>query len=123
MNGNVDYRDGARQDLIDIYRRLAREAGIRTADRFIASAEASFLRLAAMPGLGTRFELDNAIIGELRFLPLPSRFKKYLVFYRPVADGIEIARVLHGARDIHGILSEEFDPVADAGDEAEDVNE
>jgi toxin ParE1/3/4 len=24
----------------------------------------------------------------------------YLIFYRPISDGIEIVRVLHGARDI-----------------------
>ena len=24
----------------------------------------------------------------------------YLIFYRPVADGIEVARILHGARNI-----------------------
>ena len=25
---------------------------------------------------------------------------RYVVFYRPAADGIEVVRVLHGARDI-----------------------
>jgi toxin ParE1/3/4 len=25
---------------------------------------------------------------------------EYLIFYRPIADGIEIMRVLHGRRDI-----------------------
>jgi plasmid stabilization system protein ParE len=47
-------------------------------------------------------------LAELRFLPLFSPFAKYLVFYRPVANGIEIFRVLHGARDIEGILAGEF---------------
>jgi hypothetical protein len=30
------------------------------------------------------------------------------VFYLLTARGIEVIRVLHGARDIHGILAEEF---------------
>jgi hypothetical protein len=39
-----------------------------------------------------------------------------LVFYRAVpGGGIEVFRVLHGARDIHGILAEEFG-VEDADD-------
>jgi toxin ParE1/3/4 len=98
MKGVVHRRAGARQDLV----------GIRTADRFLAAAESTFQRLAGMPGIGTRYELENAAFGELRFFPVSSRFKKYLVFYRAVADGIEIARVLHGARDLPAILAEEF---------------
>ncbi len=37
-----------------------------------------------------------------------------LVFYRPFTDGIEVLRVLGGARDIHSILAEEFGGEADA---------
>ena len=52
------------------------------------------------------------------FFPV-SRFKAHVVFYRPVAGGIEIVRVLHGARDIDGVLAEEFgvDTEAEAGDD------
>jgi toxin ParE1/3/4 len=100
-------RRAARQDLVDIFRHYAREAGLRVADRFSAEAEAAFLRLAGMPGLGARYEHEHPALAELRFLPL-SRFPKYLVFYRPMTDGIEVLRVLHGARDIHGILAEEL---------------
>lgn len=32
---------------------------------------------------------------------------RYLIFYRPIAGGIEIVRVLHGSRDVDTILSEE----------------
>jgi hypothetical protein len=35
-----------------------------------------------------------------------------------IDDGIQIVRVLHGARDITGILAEEFSVADDAGDEA-----
>jgi hypothetical protein len=35
-------------------------------------------------------------------------------FYRPVADGIEVVRVLYGARDIDAILVEEFGIEEDA---------
>lgn len=108
MNGAIHRRVGARLDLVEAYRFYAREAGMSAADRFLAAAEATFTRLAAMPGIGTRFEAGNPAFGQLRFLPLPSRFDKFLVFYRALADGIEIVRVLHGARDIASILAEEF---------------
>jgi hypothetical protein len=44
------------------------------------------------------------------------------VFYRPVADGIEIVRVLHGARDIQSILTDEFAP-DDNEEDAETTND
>ena len=29
----------------------------------------------------------------------------YILFYRPMADGIELARVLHGAQDLRRLFS------------------
>ena len=75
--------------------------------RFLVEAEAAFERLAAMPGLGARYEPDHPVLADLRFLPI-SRYKSDLVFYRPLADGIEVLRVLHGARDLDRILADEF---------------
>jgi len=34
----------------------------------------------------------------MRVFPVKS-FENYLVFYRPIRDGIEVVRVIHGARD------------------------
>jgi toxin ParE1/3/4 len=34
-------------------------------------------------------------------------FERYLIFYRPIPDGIEVIRVLHGARDIDTIFERE----------------
>jgi len=39
--------------------------------------------------------------GDLRSFPVGN----YLIFYRPVETGIEVARVLHGARDLESILN------------------
>ena len=66
-----------------------------------------------MPGIGTRYDPEDRLYAELRFFPV-SRFKKYLVFYRPVAGGIEVLRVLHGARDLPSILAEDFGVMNDA---------
>jgi toxin ParE1/3/4 len=100
-------RPAADRDLVESYRYYARKAGLRTADRFFAQVEATFARLAKMPGIGTRYEPDEPLYADLRYFPV-SRFRDYLVFYRPLPDGIEVFRVLHGARDIQGILAEEF---------------
>src|SRR5439155_11946499 len=87
--------------------------------RFLRAAEATFARLAGMPGMGVRYEPHEPIYAGLRFFPI-TRYRKYLVFYRPTPGGIEVLRVLHGARDIHGILAEEFGVEDDAGDEVDD---
>jgi toxin ParE1/3/4 len=60
------------------------------------------------------YEPDNPALADLPVSPL-SRFKKYLIFYRQVAAGIEVVRVLHGARDIPSILEDHFGAATEDG--------
>jgi toxin ParE1/3/4 len=109
-------RLAARQDLVDIVYHYIREGTPATAHRFRTQAEATFQQLARMPGMGTRWEHEHQALAGLRFLPV-SGFKQFLVFYRPLADAVEIVRVLRGARDIHRILREEFGIEEDDSDD------
>ena len=34
-------------------------------------------------------------------------FGRYLVFYLPISDGIDVVRVLHGARDVDKVFGED----------------
>jgi toxin ParE1/3/4 len=88
----------------------------RAALRFLDAAEATFRRLAGMAGIGTRYNPEHPALSELRVFPI-SHFKNDIVFYRPLASGIEVVRVLHGAQDIHSILAEEFGIEDDTGDD------
>ncbi len=65
----------------------------RAADRLISAFEQKLRLLATMPALG-KGEFDLA--PNLRSFPVGN----YLLFYREVADGIQLVRALHGARDI-----------------------
>jgi toxin ParE1/3/4 len=107
MSKTIHRRQNVRQDLVDAFRYLARQAGFRVAHRFFTQTEATFTRLAGMPGLGTCYEHDHEALAGVRYFPV-SRFRNYIIFYRPAAEGIEIIRVLHGARDIASILLEEI---------------
>ncbi len=60
-----------------------------------------------MPGLGALYEAENPAFPEMRFFPIP-HFRKHLVFYIPISHGIDVVRVLHGARDISSILARDF---------------
>jgi toxin ParE1/3/4 len=65
----------------------------------------SFEQLARMPQLG-RMAKKIRTSEQLRMWLSPA-FRNYLIFYRELPDGVEIARVLHGARDIQRILENE----------------
>lgn len=114
MIGPIVRLPSALRDLDEAADYIRRQSSPERAIRFLREADATFQRLASMPGLGTGYEPGEPSFADLRVAPV-SRFKRYLVFYRPRAGGIEVLRVLHGARDVAGLLAEEFG--AGAGDE------
>jgi len=79
--------------------------------RFIESSEYTFSQLLQFPQLGKVQSSGKLLLHELRVFPVKD-FKNYLIFYRPVADGIEIIRVLHSSRDIPNLVdSDEHEPI------------
>ncbi len=93
----------ADRDLDDQAAYLAIEASLETALRFYDAASTSFDRIASMPGIGERWQSTNPRLTELRVWRVDG-FQKHLIFYRLADDGVEIIRVLHGARDIDSVL-------------------
>ena len=89
-------RPEAECDLDEIWWYIAQD-NPRNADSFLDRIQERFISLADFPQLGTgRDELKTG----LRSQPLGN----YLIFYFPLNDGIEVVRVLHGARDIGHLL-------------------
>ncbi|HAX79630.1 MAG TPA: type II toxin-antitoxin system RelE/ParE family toxin [Cyanobacteria bacterium UBA11372] len=69
------------------------------ADRFLNVITQKFELLAKFPNMGRRRdELSSA----LRSFPVDD----YLIFYRMVEEGIEIARVVSGYRDLEALFLE-----------------
>jgi toxin ParE1/3/4 len=80
----------AEEDLIDIWVYIAQN-NPSTADHLLDDLDTKGLLLADNPRLGpTRPD----IAPELRYFPVGS----YLILYREIAQGIEVVRVIHGAR-------------------------
>lgn len=99
----------ARQDLIELATYLYSVDPISDAsERLLTAAENAFARLAEMPGLGVAYSSVFGSQAGLRRWPVPG-FRNHLIFYRPTATGVEIVRVLHGARDIDAALMDEDD--------------
>jgi toxin ParE1/3/4 len=78
---------------------------IHAADRFLASAHATFKALARMPGMGRPRHFSPAWLRDLRSFRVQG-FENYLIFYRPITDGVEVFHVLHGARDLESSLEQ-----------------
>ncbi len=94
-------------NVVEIADYMAQVTSLAAADRFIAAADRTFEQLAGMPGIGTRYVPDEPAYAELRYFPVAG-FRNHLIFYRPTPDGIEVLRVIHGARDLGSILAEEI---------------
>jgi len=89
----------AAQDLDDIWFYIAQDS-VAAADRWIDVLLEKAKLLAEDPLIGrSRPEL----LPDIRSLPV----KSYMLYYRPVAAGIELVRVLHSSRDIDGALGED----------------
>src|SRR5687767_11389857 len=86
----------AEEDLQGISEYIAQRNPV-AAKRFLKYIRKTFATLAALPGLGAAWE--GTRIPDLRFWPLP-RYKNYVIFYCPINNGVEILRVVHGARDL-----------------------
>ena len=88
--------DRAEADLEECWLDIARK-NPRSATRFIETVLEKCDLLAEQPGIG---RLRNDLSPDLRSLVVG----RYLIFYRPLSEGIDVVRVLHGARDVEAVF-------------------
>jgi toxin ParE1/3/4 len=72
--------------------------------RFILAAKRDFDFLARFPRAGTLRGHVSRNLQGLRSWPIKG-FRNYLIFYQPIEDGVDVIRVLHGARDVDSIIA------------------
>lgn len=94
----------AEEDLEEIWSFVA-ERDVEAADRLIDEITGRFDHLLAYPEAG---RARHELLVNLRSLPV----KRYVIFYQPTDDGVEIFRVLHGSRDVQS----EFDSLIDSAE-------
>jgi len=94
----------AEEDLEEIWSFVA-ERDMEAADRLIDEITGRFDHLLAYPEAG---RARHELLVNLRSLPV----KRYVIFYQPTDDGVEIFRVLHGSRDVQS----EFDSLIDSAE-------
>lgn len=89
----------AAEDLIDIYSYIARRDP-QAATRMLLGLGRQIELLAERPRIG---RLRDDLRAGLRSWP----FRRHVVLYRTISNGIEIIRVVHGARDLAAVLAED----------------
>lgn len=97
--GRVLRRPLAREDILGVWDYIAEISGIEAADHWIEQLDVRLNLLATQPLMG---RLRNELAPGLRSLPSG----RHVVFYLPLHDGIEVVRLLHGARDIDAIFGD-----------------
>ncbi len=93
---NLIFSPRAEQDLTEVWDFIAQD-DIDAADRVRDDIEQKCQTLADNPGMG---RARDELALSLRSFPVG----RYIIFYRPIEDGIEVARILHGARDLRSIF-------------------
>jgi toxin ParE1/3/4 len=86
----------AEEDLVGIWIYIAAD-NPGAADRLLDEIESKAQLLAVNPELG---QARPDIADELRYLPVG----RYLILYRVIDRGIEIVRVVHGARRLEDLF-------------------
>ena len=93
MNRRFRLSHAASADLDDIWVYVAQEGSEGAANRLIDSIAERFSILLQMPQSGRK---RDEVRSGLRSHPVGS----YVIYYREMRTGIEIVRVIHGARDV-----------------------
>ena len=101
--GTIRIRADADADIDEIAQFIAND-NLDAGRRFYDAIAHDLSTLAANPRMGAKREARNPRLNGLRSWPV-SGFRNYLVFYIASDEGVDVLRVLHGARDL-GLLVE-----------------
>jgi len=86
----------AEQDLLEIWFYIAEDSPVN-ADRFLDKLDKKAIKLSEFTDIG----IDRPELAEdLKSFPVD----RYLIYYRVIKNGIELVRVLPGARDIRPLF-------------------
>jgi antitoxin ParD1/3/4 len=88
----------AARDLVKIWSYLKEQASQETAEHVESVIRERIVFLSENPGVGhRRHDLTDH---DVKFSPVYS----YLVVYRPDTEPLQVVSILHGRRDVEGIL-------------------
>jgi toxin ParE1/3/4 len=86
----------AKLDIFAIFGQIAAD-NFTAAEKWIDELDKTLSSLSQSPHIGEA--VDHLQTGLRRY-----SFRNYLLFYRPIENGIELRRVLHGARKVEDLF-------------------
>ncbi len=101
MANSFQLNDPAKDDLREVWLYFAQYSS-DSANKIMTEFIEKFKLLGENPNIGRRH--DGFVVG-LRSFP----HKKYVIFYFEIENGVEIYRVLHGARNIEDLFEDYFE--------------
>ena len=93
----VTRRPQAEADILEIWEYIAGDS-ISAADQWVDELHEKMSLWASQPLMG---RARDELVPGVRSLT----FGRYVVFFEPLPDGIDVVRVLHGSRDIDAIFT------------------
>jgi len=93
-----------RQDLIDVYRYI-HERNPRAAEKVFDAIERNIKSLLETPGVGHRWESSDPRLEGMR-VAVVTPYRNYLIFFRASPKGVDVYRLIHGARELGEIMDE-----------------
>jgi toxin ParE1/3/4 len=102
----------AREDVLEIWEHIAAD-NVGAADRMAKLFKKTLETLVRSPRVGATLSHLRA---GLRAFPV----RKYVVFFLPTDGGIDVYRVMHGARDWQTIITQPDWPEAPTDDNGDD---
>lgn len=105
MNQSISIRPQAETDLAEQFAYYMEKADAEIAEKFLSMVQYTAEGLLAQPGKGVKRLFRNPKLQHLRMYPVEG-FERHLIFYFEIENGVDIVRVLHGARDIPAVIEE-----------------
>jgi toxin ParE1/3/4 len=93
-----------RQDLIEIYRYI-HERDPQAADKVFEAIERNIKALLETPGVGHRWDSSHPRLEGMR-VAVVAPYRNYLIFFRAFPNGVEVYRLIHGARALEQIVDD-----------------
>ncbi|MFB8789190.1 MAG: type II toxin-antitoxin system RelE/ParE family toxin [Potamolinea sp.] len=99
MSNRCIFTVPASRDIESIIDYVADNTSLDAADKLLRKINKKCSTLANFPHMGRS---RDELLSTLRSLPIDN----YLIFYRPIEEGIEILRVVSGYRDLEVLFDE-----------------
>ena len=104
MSVKIRRRKQVAGDIVEIYRYIHARSPA-AADKVFDAIERSIKALLDTPRIGTYWNSPDPRLDGMRVTPV-TPYRNYLIFFRPTDDGVEVFRVLHGARNLPTLIDE-----------------